>query len=140
MISISDFWQFSLDSYPKQQDELLSWQDNQGGNVNLALLCQYLDTQELALTQSQIVDLHDNAKQFEHSFTAPLRQLRGQYKRQQNQLTEYPLIRQRLLDAELELERQQQRALVDALNNFELTTKMASQSSWLTYQSWLQSR
>ncbi|MBU2883702.1 TIGR02444 family protein [Psychrosphaera sp. B3R10] len=137
MIAQDQFWQFSLAHYqqPNVQATMLSWQDNYGANVNLALLCIYLTENSLSLSRDNIAALHNKVIEFDRSYTRPLRELRKMYKANQSALSHYKTIRQALLSAELELEKQQQAILIDTCNTLKLQTK--TDDNWLNYQNYL---
>lgn len=131
MITFPAFWQFSLAHYPDQQVALLDWQNTYQANVNLALLCQFLDQQKLCLSQPDLIQLHQAAKRFETQFTEPLRHLRQLYKTSESQFGNYAVIRQHLLAAELEIEKEQQQRLINSLDGLSL---IKGSNNWSTYQ------
>ncbi|WP_370661049.1 TIGR02444 family protein [Psychrosphaera algicola] len=73
MIAQDQFWQFSLAHYqqPNVQATMLSWQDNYGANVNLALLCIYLTENSLSLSRDNIAALHNKVIECDRSYTRP---------------------------------------------------------------------
>lgn len=150
VINDKQFWQFSTEYYalPDVTANLLRWQNEHQANVNFALLCIYLETLSISLTDSQIAQIHHQAKIFEQAYTQPLRELRAFYKKEQHNLTEYTHIRALCLEAELLLEKQQQAQLVDALHDLDLSvvsqmphTSLDSNSpppqNWKRYQTFL---
>jgi uncharacterized protein (TIGR02444 family) len=145
VITVDSFWQFSITVYGEReiQKALLSFQDGFGGNVNLALLCQYCDKNKIRLTDLEINALHIDAKTFEKQFTQPLRELRRHYKERQSNIQDYLNVRRALLDAELVLEKQQQHELVTLLNNmmalddFEHKILELDLDNWARYQAQL---
>ena len=138
IIKTEDFWQFSLASYrhEKVQVTLLQAQDTYGLNVNLALLCLYLDRVGLVLDEEQIAVLHREISVFSSKFTHSLRTVRHGFKRHQTLLNDYQKIRELLLEAELTLERQEQDLLLDTLSKMTLK-KLDSTSNLLRYETLL---
>lgn len=113
-VSREQFWQFSLDVYQQQQlqDKLLTLQNQHGINVNLTLLCLFLNSKGLYLQTKQFEQLHQQLTTFNHTFTESLRQLRSSFKIKQRQLEQYAALRKHLLAAELLLEQQEQGILI----------------------------
>lgn len=96
------FWQFSLALYPALQHTLLQLQDDYQANLNLLLWLAFQAQQpgpSVGALQQALTPTHQQ-------FTAPLRQLRRQAA-QQGLLS----LKQALLAAELQAERQEQQAL-----------------------------
>lgn len=116
--NLPDFWQFSLTLYKHDlvQSALITWQNDVNANVNLALLCAMLNQQKIALTQSQLMSLHTKVSDFSNDYTKPLRALRQRYKEDMDAIEGYPAIRQKLLDAELMFEQQEQSLLLSELS------------------------
>ncbi len=97
------FWQFSLVLYPALQHTLLQLQDDYQANINLLLWLAFQAQQPgpaVGALQQALAPTHQQ-------FTAPLRQLRRQAA-QQGLLS----LKQTLLAAELQAERQEQQALL----------------------------
>lgn len=115
--NLPDFWQFSLALYKNDlvQSALIIWQNDVNANVNLALLCAMLNQQKIALTHSQLMTLHTNVSDFSNKYTKPLRALRQSYKMEMDSIEGYQAIRQKLLDAELIFEQQEQSLLLSQL-------------------------
>lgn len=137
MITTEQFWQFSLAHYqlPNVQETLLAWQNEFGANVNLALLCVYLNESKQSLSSEDISTLHNKVIEFDRLYTRPLRELRKMYKTNQSALVHYKTIRQSLLSAELELEKQQQAILIENCNRQKLLNEPVD--NWANYQSYL---
>ncbi|TRY33283.1 TIGR02444 family protein [Aliiglaciecola sp. M165] len=119
--STDDFWQFSIEIYSKDkvQQSCLALQNKANLNVNLLLLCIWLDRQGVLLTVKQIQTLltaiSDHDKQIQvHRKT--------RIGTKQHDPDMYKL----LLEQELELEKQQQRQIVDSLNQLSLETSKGS--------------
>ena len=110
------FWQFSLNVYrhPQVANTLLEWQKTDEKNVNLCLFLLYLDTLKVQLSAPQLGQLVAAIAPFNTQFTAPLRKLRTQLKKQHNALPHYETMRAQLLATELSFEQQEQHLLVDA--------------------------
>lgn len=114
-----EFWQAAIEIYsePGQTDILVKAQDTRGENVNLALLAIYLQRQGNPLTLHEQAVLAQSIESFNAIHTRPLRSLRRQLsastvlaKESREQL------KQELLAAELTLEREEQRLLIQSLN------------------------
>lgn len=120
MIKADEFWQFSLSYYQqnKNEESLLFWQNEHDANVNLALLCIYLDELNVSLPEDKLHHLHVLAKAYESKITQPIRNLRNDFKKLQSTMPSYTEIRQHLLQAELTVEQDQQRELVTSCNSF----------------------
>jgi uncharacterized protein (TIGR02444 family) len=120
IITLSSFWQFSLTLYKNDlvQSTLLTWQNDVNANVNLVLLCAMLNQQKITLTQSQIMAQHTKVSDFSNQYTKPLRALRHRYKEDMDSIEGYPTIRQKLLDAELIFEQQEQSLLLGILTQW----------------------
>jgi len=137
MLSISTeaLWQFSLAVYPQRQDELLHWQDAHEANVNLALLCLYLDRRAVALSSEQIAALNRLVQIFSSTHTAQIRKCRRHMKEHKAALIQYKQIRERLLQAEMLLEQQEQRLLLDFFNqNIASISTAQGDNNWFQYQ------
>lgn len=115
-ITADAFWQFSLQHYRRAGVEraCLHFQDLYQGNVNLALLLHWLDTQSLALPETGLTALLDTVR---HSDPA-LQRFRAQRRTQKTHLS--PEAYQTLLQQELILERQQQAEIVQCCQAFTL--------------------
>ena len=114
----SRFWQFAIDHYrrPGVEHACLVLQDQYHGNVNLALLLHWLDTQSLALSTQEISVLLAALSASEPSLQAHRTQ-----RRQLKPSLSKKLYRS-LLDEELQLEQEQQQSLIDALSPMALST------------------
>ena len=111
-LTAENFWQYCQSTYPAHQKELITWQDSHGANVNLALFCDYLLSEQLSITPQQIDELHTRVMAFSSTFTQPLRQLRRQFKAHQTLLNNYDALRAHMIHAELSLERQEQAIII----------------------------
>ncbi|NVK23684.1 MAG: TIGR02444 family protein [Gammaproteobacteria bacterium] len=122
-LDAQDFWQFSLNIYSHTNvaNILLQAQSQWRVNVNLALLCLYLDQKSCYLEKAQMSDLHAAVMQFSQTYTKPLRDIRQKFKTQQQALMQYESIRRHILDAELLLERQEQSVLVELINSMQVS-------------------
>lgn len=121
-LTTNQFWQFSLDYYSKSahSEQLLLLQDTYDANINLCLLLKFLESQALTITSKDINSLHQSVTCFNAHHTRPLRALRKQFKKELNTITNYSALRQHLLNAELELEKQEQALLLDKVNQLPL--------------------
>ncbi|MDO6711095.1 TIGR02444 family protein [Aliiglaciecola sp. 2_MG-2023] len=116
-----DFWQFSLLHYAKSEVKRLTLhlQNEYSMNVNLLLICAYLDTHNRQVSSSQFVELSE--------FIAPsvaqvetIRRLRIDAK------TNKPNTYAKLLEQELEAEKQQQTLIISFCNQHNLDAKRKS--------------
>lgn len=114
------WWNIANDMYrePGLSNTLIAAQDSSGENVNLALLAIYLQRQGCALSDDEKRHLADAIESFNTTHTQPLRALRRQLSRSES-LTEKSRkqLKESLLAAELILEQEEQRLLIEALNN-----------------------
>lgn len=124
LLNSNDFWQFACQLYSEDgmQARLLDYQNQQGKNVNLCLLLYYLDSLNLSINAKQLNMLQQVVNGFDNKVLKPLRSVRGYLKTNQHEIVDYANIRQELLNAELKLEKQQQKMLIDAVNKFVLLT------------------
>ena len=115
----TDLWQFSLQYYGESAHSkaLLHIQNNFAGNVNLCLLLIYLEQYKLALSEEALLLLHNEVTHFNHAYTSPLRALRAKFKQDLSNLENYHALRQSMLKAELDLEKQEQSILVSCFNS-----------------------
>lgn len=113
-LSKQDYWQFSLSRYARAgvQPACLALQNDYQGNVNLALLLHWLDTQHISLADPKINALVTGLR----SSNTRLQQYRTMRKQLKPQLDQAGY--QQLLAFELELEKSQQHDLIEQLNHF----------------------
>lgn len=107
--SASEFWAFSLKLYPDWQQTLLLLQDDYDLNINLILLCIYLEQRDQRLSEPQmasLIQLCDQTKPLLMSLREVRRAAKGVNQQAYSQLKQ----------AELELEKQQQQSLIRAVN------------------------
>ncbi|GGD77042.1 TIGR02444 family protein [Lacimicrobium alkaliphilum] len=114
MLSASEFWTFSLKVYPDWQQTLLLLQDEYGLNINLLLFCIYLEKSGQGLSDQQMASLIQICDQTATLFTS-MREVRRAAKGVNQQV--YSQLKQ----AELELEKHQQQALILAANSMSFT-------------------
>ncbi|KDM90579.1 TIGR02444 family protein [Photobacterium galatheae] len=107
------FWRFCLQHYSSGgvSQACLQLQDEFKGNVNLALLLHWLDTQHYALSATEISQLEQALAATETQLTA-YRQLRRTLKPQLDSAGY-----QQMIDFELMLEQNQQQDLIQCLNH-----------------------
>ena len=133
LLNSNDFWQFACQLYSEDgmQARLLDYQNQQSKNVNLCLLLYYLDSLNLAISQTQLSKLEQCISEFEQQVLKPLRATRAYLKANQTEITDYAAIRKLLLSAELKLEKQQQHMLINTVNGFELVACTAPDNNAL---------
>ena len=105
------FWQFSLEVYEREgvAEALIDLQDSYQANVNLCLLCAFVQRAGSLLERDQLEALVQSLESADARLI-PLRSERRAIKQTQ------PQRYKALLSQELELERQQQQDLIDTLN------------------------
>ena len=111
-ISADELWQFSLALYPKVKSACLSLQDKHGANVNLLLLLCLLEQRQLSLTRAHVQQLSTMLQRFSVQFTQPLRALRKQSNTTVLTTEQQHLLKQSLLQTELQLEKLEQQLLL----------------------------
>lgn len=116
MLNASEFWAFSLNVYPDWQKTLLQLQDDYDLNINLLLLCIYLEQQNQGLSDQQMTSLIQLCEQT-NPLLISLREVRRAAKGVSQQA--YSQLKQ----AELELEKQQQQALVRQANTMQFSAQ-----------------
>lgn len=116
-INTEDFWRYSLQRYQssKLQDQLLSLQNDFDGEVNIALLCLWLDSKNLEIEKKSFTCLETSVVD-RASKIKSLRLTRSVLKSEISS-EQY----QQILNIELDLEKKQQQDLVSAINGFMLT-------------------
>ena len=75
MCEAADFWDFSLSHYRQSKKICLKWQNEHKLNVNLILLCCYLEQQGVAIGPAQFQPL-ENAIERTEMLLSHLRPLR----------------------------------------------------------------
>ena len=113
-LSASDFWVFSLEVYPDWQRTLLLLQDDYDLNINLLLFCIYLEQRNQRLSAQQMAALIQNCEQ-----TRPLLMSLREVRRVAKSVNQQAY--SQLKEAELELEKQQQQAIVRAANSMQFS-------------------
>lgn len=110
-----EFWQFSLEVYARSgvQSCCLTLQDDWLLNVNILLLCCYLEEKRLACSIKQFEQLTQSISETDQALKVH-RKKRRAAKDQDKSLY------QQLLKVELDLEKQQQTQLIEKVNGFEL--------------------
>ncbi|WP_168171511.1 DUF2390 domain-containing protein [Lacimicrobium sp. SS2-24] len=103
----NDFWHDSIHTYQQCQSQLLVLQDTANANVNLLLLCVYLQNHGRYLTTPQLAELIRVCEQTQEQILSVRRA-----RRQAKGGPAYTTLKQ----AELELEKQQQQDLIQAVN------------------------
>lgn len=113
--SAEGFWQFSLDTYSNSnvQKCCLALQNEAGFNINLLLLCCYLEQSNAAFAEDDISYLRNVIKNSDLAIQTH-RKVRKEAKLQdENRYNS-------LLAQELELERQQQQQLINSIQTLRL--------------------
>lgn len=103
---VSDFWDFSVTYYAQHKDALLALQDDWGANVNMLLLCLYVQQKGYKLCR-------DGLKQLLEAIAAS--QIALEAHRERRRAGKGTGSYRQLLDEELALEKYQQQIMVDQL-------------------------
>ena len=121
-ISEQAFWDFSCAVYqnPQTQTTLLALQDEQQKNINLCLLLLYLEQQQVQLSQQQVESLAHLCHELDKTLLHPQRSVRRALKEHFKTHAHYTNLRQKLLAAELQLERLQQAELIHLVASWPL--------------------
>ena len=126
-----DFWDFAVTRYgrPGVQAQLLHWQNEDGANVNLTLLCAWAGVRDRTLGPRDLEKAEYAMAGWSASVTKPLRALRRRLKEDWRGLAaETEPTRQSILAAELEAERTEQSILLGALAPWPNSNANGSQS------------
>lgn len=113
-----DFWDFAVTRYgrPGVPAQLLHWQDEDGANVNLALLCAWAGVRGRTLGRGDLEIAEYAVAGWSAAVTKPLRAMRRRLKEDWRGLSaETEPTRRSILAAELEAERAEQSILLAAL-------------------------
>ncbi len=124
LLTSEAFWSFSLSHYNKQgvQQAALELQDKHHGNVNLALLLIWLDSLNIHFSASHFSCLEVAFRQSDELLQT-YRKLRKKIKNAQD-----PTLYQDALRFELQIEKQQQNDLINALLRIPLQVKTTEKS------------
>ena len=106
-----EFWRFCLRTYdiPQVKATCLALQDNYSADVNMLLLCCWLDKQRISLSKNMWDDLYKLSADWQENTLNPLRAKRRKATRPSAAYTA-------LLDMELSREKSEQKALLDFIN------------------------
>lgn len=120
MLTDVQFWQFCLSWYarPGVSQACIELQDKLGLNVNLMLLLCWCEQQKLQLSFDQIERLGLSLKVWSEKYTQPLRQLRRQIALEDHADES---VKHAIFDAEMALEKSEQRLLIGTFSHFNLT-------------------
>lgn len=112
------FWQFSIGLYANRgvKDYCLSLQNEHAVDINLLLLCRWLDEEGYALSTKTLCKLIDLSGHWQHSILAPLRANRTALAKDTEAYAS-------ALEAELAMEAKEQQALIDLVNLTEILRK-----------------
>ena len=118
MLTEQKFWQYACDLYASSgvTDVCLNLQDTLGLNVNLLLLLCWAEKQQQQLSGAQIEALVQSVNRWHQNYTRPLRQLRRRLALDDVAQTD---AKQALFEAELTLEKTEQRLLLATYNQFQ---------------------
>ncbi|KTD02037.1 TIGR02444 family protein [Legionella feeleii] len=132
------FWQFSLQVYRDEQvkEACLAFQQQEGLNVNLLLLCCWLAYAVEEISQSELVNACHYINDWHEKITQPLRSARLQLKQESTDEWVNPFYQQVLSD-ELISEAYQQHRLYQCFAAQQKTTGSKNQSLTIRYLHWL---
>lgn len=106
-----EFWEFAANQYGLDgvKERCLALQNNHNVDINLLLLCHWLDSQQLVIAENTLCELARISDDWQKSLLAPLRAQRAAMKKPGAPY-------QAALARELTEEKKEQRALVACLN------------------------
>lgn len=120
-IDSKKIWQQTCALYQKAgvQTLCLSLQNDYQANVNLVLILSILQNQGYQFTQPQLNDLVQTVLAFSQQTTVLVRQARFNWQQYKNSATpsDYLTIKKSLLATELHFEQQEQKLIIEQLNN-----------------------
>ncbi|MFT4927454.1 MAG: hypothetical protein ACI8WB_003561 [Phenylobacterium sp.] len=121
-LTAKQFWHFSGELYgkPGVKEICLNLQDQFDLNVNLVLLLCWCEQHQRVLSAVQVEALVAGIAQWHQDYTRPMRVLRRRLARDDATDSE---AKQAMLDAELALERVEQRLLLAVFNGFEVVVE-----------------
>lgn len=107
---LADFWDYAVHTYSLHgvQDACLYVQDNYGMDVNMLLLCSWLDKQKVSLTKDGLHALHAASQHWQNTVLHPFRAKRRALNKKTDAYRAH-------LKQELLLEKDEQQALLQAL-------------------------
>ncbi|MCV2885817.1 TIGR02444 family protein [Aestuariibacter sp. AA17] len=127
-LTANSFWQFSLRFYGQENIEktCITLQEQYGFNVNILLLCRFLEEFSLTLNSEQVGSLMQSISESETSLRA------FRLRRKQAKGTKKYEV---LLQQELEIEKVQQSALIRHVSDLDLTCSLfPNVASYATYK------
>jgi uncharacterized protein (TIGR02444 family) len=115
MLSAEEYWQYSIQRYGKSEVKnlCLGLQNDYHVNVNILLLCGFLDKLSLRLRPSQFISLRKSIAELDQQIQ--LLRIKRVAAKHQDQASY-----RQLLEQELELERQQQVSLIKRVNQMKI--------------------
>ena len=116
-----DFWTYSINVYgiSAVKNICLTLQDTYGADVNMLLLCCWLDQQNISLSRELVITLRNTSVNWQNNTLQPLRV-------QRRTADKKSATYQELLQQELKYERQEQKELIRVVNDFETHAPHAS--------------
>ncbi|EKE81540.1 DUF2390 domain-containing protein [Idiomarina xiamenensis] len=132
VLDVSRFWQYSYHRYsqPGNAEQLLSWQQTYGINVNLLLFTGYCQRHRLA-QDSQL--WRQLAQRAEGVNTAQFREQRRHWQRTELTPLAEQQLKQHLLAAELLFERREQQLIVDTYRHYRGRFDQQLEHFWDSY-------
>ena len=127
MLDEATFWQFAVDLYGKSDvsQVCIELQDKLGLNVNLLLLLCWCERQKIQLDGEQIQQLNFGLDRWHQQYTKPLRQLRRQLALEDDA---DETVKKTIFEAEMALEKTEQRLLLGVFNQFSLNPQNNAQN------------
>lgn len=127
MLSQSVFWDYAVNLYGKTgvTDVCLKLQDELGLNVNLILLLCYAEQHRLQISSKQLKQLVQCVDKWHREYTKPLRRIRRDLALEDSATVE---AKRAIFDAEIELEKAEQKLLLGCYNRLELQSVDSAQN------------
>lgn len=127
MLDVQTFWKYAVNLYGLRgvTNVCLTLQDNLGLNVNLLLLLCYAEKHHLQLSGQDIETLAQSVDRWHQQYTHPLRLIRRQLALDDGAPT---AAKRATFDAEMELEKVEQKLLVTAFNQLQPTVSQSAQN------------
>jgi uncharacterized protein (TIGR02444 family) len=133
------FWQFSLKLYQHEEvrEACLSFQNQEGVNVNLLLVCCWLSYAIEAISQLEFEQAYQQINEWHHQVTQPVRQVRQYLKRFETSNDWVNHFYQQILADELISESYQQKVLYSCFTSKQKTNCSFNEGQTFDYIIWL---
>ncbi|KTD39182.1 hypothetical protein Lnau_0251 [Legionella nautarum] len=133
------FWQFSLKLYQHEaiKEACLSFQNQEGVNVNLLLVCCWLSYAVEVISQPEFEQAYQRIKEWHQQVTQPMRQVRQYLKRSQANDNWVNHFYQQVLADELSSESYQQQLLYSCFADKQKSRCFFNEEQTFDYLVWL---